>query len=261
MYWLHRLSVRTTPFHGVKTGSIPVGATKLWYHLDMEKTYLDEAKKVWIIEDFLTEEELAWFKTQTDDINGWYPTMRSPYRNILNKFLNIVPKYNADGNIEFPNEASQVIDLPIFSKPGGVWDRLDSVLPAGYKRHATLQTFKYMTDEEIVENVNNDLMNEYGVDRSEIDFSMYWHQDPGIEHNILASFSLYLNDDFDGGELEFKNLPIKVKPKAGMLAVIPGGEKYMHRVNKVLGPNSRHTLYGNSFVNPDLAPVSTADDC
>jgi hypothetical protein len=46
-----------------------------------------------------------------------------------------------------------------------------------------------------------------------------------------------------------------------MLAVIPGGDKYKHKVNKVLGPNSRHTLYGNSFINADLAPVSTGDDC
>ena len=227
----------------------------------MNKVYLDEAKKVWIIEDFLTEEELNWFKSQTDDVNGWYPTMRSPYKNILNKFLNIAPKYDADGNIEFPNETSTVLDLPVFSKHGGVWDRLDSVLPPGYKRHATLQTFKYITDQEIMDNANEDLIKEYGIDRSEIDFAMYWHQDPGIEHNILASFSLYLNDDFEGGELEFRNLPIKVKPKAGMLAVIPGGDEYSHRVNKVLGPNSRHTLYGNSFVNPDTAPVSTKDDC
>jgi hypothetical protein len=187
--------------------------------------------------------------------------MRSPYRNILNKFLNVVPKYHADGNIEFPNENSEILDLPIFSKPGGVWDRLESALPAGYKRHATLQSFKYMTDKEIVSNANEDLIKEYGVDRSEIDFAMYWHEDPGVEHNILASFSLYLNDDFEGGELEFMHLPIKIKPKAGMLAVIPGGKEYTHRVNKVLGPNSRHTLYGNSFVNLANAPVSTADDC
>jgi len=227
----------------------------------MEKQYLDDDKQVWIIEDFLTKEELEWFKSQTDDDLGWYPTMRSPYKNILNKFLNVVPKYDEDGNIEFPNENSKIIDLPVFSKSGGVWDRLDSVLPKGYKRHATLQTFKYMTDEEIKSNLNKDVMTEYGINEEDIDFAMYWHQDPGLESNILVSFSLYLNDDFEGGELEFGNLPIKVKPKAGMLAVIPGGEKYKHRVNKVLGPNSRHTLYGNSFVDPEKAPVSTKDDC
>lgn len=227
----------------------------------MEKIYLDEDKQIWIIEDFLTKEELEWFKSQTDDKLGWYPTMRSPYKNILNKFLNVVPRYDEDGNIEFPNETSENIDLPVFTKPGGVWERLESVLPAGYRRHATLQTFKYVTDEDIKANVNPDVLNEYGVKTEDIDFAMYWHQDPGLEQNILCSFSLYLNDDFEGGELEFGNVPIKMKPKAGMLAVIPGGDKYKHRVNKVLGPNSRHTLYGNSYVNPDIVVASTKDDC
>lgn len=227
----------------------------------MDKIYLDDDKQVWIIENFLTEEELTWFKTQTDDLNGWYPTMRSPYKNILNKFLNTVPQYDENGNIEFPNANSKIIDLPVFSKTDGVWDRLDSVLPPTYKRHATLQTFKYMTDEEIQENLNENFLLEYKIEKNNIDFAMYWHRDPGVESNITASFSLYLNDDFEGGELEFKNLPIKIKPKAGMLAVIPGGEEYSHRVNKVLGPNSRHTLYGNSFIDIETAPVSTADDC
>lgn len=230
----------------------------------MEKIYLDEDKQVWIIENFLTDQELDWFKTQTEDTLGWYPTMRSPYKNILNKFLNIVPEYDADGNIVFPHEKSKVIDLPIFSAPGGVWDRLDSVLPPGYKRHATLQSFKYMTDAEIKENLNVDTINSYNdntISDDNIPFAMYWHEDPGIEQNIVASFSLYLNDDFEGGELEFADVPIKLKPKAGTLAVIPGGHKYRHRVNKVLGPNSRHTLYGNSFLNPENAPVSTKDDC
>ena len=224
----------------------------------MEKTYLDDSKKIWFIENFLTEEEIAWFKVQTDDPNGWYPTMRSPYANILNKFLDIVPVYDNNGQIEFPNPTSKSIDLPIFSSATGIWNRLESVLPKGYRRHATLQSFKYMTDEEINLNLNKDAD---GVNGEEIDFAMYWHHDPGLESNILISFSLYLNDDFDGGELEFANLPIKIKPKAGMLVAIPGGEIYTHRVTKVLGPNSRHTLYGNSYTNPENAPISTADDC
>jgi hypothetical protein len=72
---------------------------------------------------------------------------------------------------------------------------------------------------------------------------------------------LYLNDDYEGGELEFAEVPIKLKPKAGTLAVIPGGHKYRHRVNKVLGPNSRHTLYGNSYIDPSIVVASTKDDC
>jgi len=240
---------------------LEIPKTKLWYYICMEKIYLDETEKLWTIENFLTEEELSWFKKETNDLNGWYPTMRSPYRNILNKFLNIVPEYDETGNIIFPNENSKVIDLPIFSDNNGIWNRLDSVLPPGYKRHATLQTFKYMTDEEIQESLNLSWFTETNIDTKNIDFAMYWHQDPGAEQNIQGSFSLYLNDDFEGGELEFANLPIEIKPKAGLLVGIPDGEKYQHRVKKVLGPNSRHTLYGNSFVDVSTARVSTKDDC
>jgi hypothetical protein len=227
----------------------------------MEKIYLDKDKKVWIIEDFLTKEELDWFKIQTDDELGWYPTMRSPYKNILNKFLDVVPAYDADGNIEFPNENSKRLDLPIFSKTNGIWGRLEQVLPKTYRRHATLQTFKYMTDKEIVDNAKEELLDKEGMGKHTIDFAMNWHEDPGISNNILISFSLYLNDNFEGGELEFRDLPIKIKPKAGMLVGIPAGKAYTHRVNKVLGPNSRHTLYGNSYVNPTVEVASTADDC
>lgn len=227
----------------------------------MEKVYLDEDKKIWIIENFLTEEELAWFKKHTDDQSGWYPTMRSPYDNILNKFLDIVPEYDETGNIRFPDENSKLLEVPIFSDKDGIWDRLESVLPKGYRRHSTLQTFKYMVDEEIKTNLNHAFFDVAGISKEDIDFAMYWHQDPGKEDNILISFSLYLNDDFEGGELEFKNLPILIKPKAGMLVGIPGGERYTHRVRKVLGPNSRHTLYGNSYIDPSIVVASTKDDC
>ena len=234
---------------------------KLWYYRSMEKIYLDEDKQIWIIEDFLTKEELEWFKIQIDDPNGWYVTMRSPYNNILNKFLGTVPRYDEEGNLELPNETSESIDLPIFNKAGGIWQRLESVLPLGYRRHSTLQSFKYMTDEEIKANVRQDVLNKDGIAAEDIDFAMETHQDPGLENNVIMSFSLYVNDDFEGGELQFEHLPITIKPKAGTLVGIVGGEKYSHKVNKVLGPNSRHTLYGNSYVNPDIVTQSTKDDC
>lgn len=224
----------------------------------MEKIYLYEDKKVWVIEDFLTKEELDWFKTQTDDELGWYVTMRSPYKNILNKFLDTVPKYEENGNAEMPDETSEHIDLPVFTRQNGVWQRLESVLPPSYRRHATLQSFKYMTDDQIKENLNMDSAKKCGW--KDIDFAMDWHIDPGHEKNIVCSFSLYLNDDYGGGELEFAEVPIKLKPKAGMLAVIPG-DYYRHRVNKVLGPNSRHTLYGNSYIDPSIVVASTKYDC
>ena len=161
------------------------------------------------------------------------------------------------GNIVFPNKESEVINLPVFSDPDGVWDRLDSVLPATYKRHATLQSFKYMTDEEIEEHANHAALEEYGVAVEDIDFAMYWHQDPGAESNINASFSLYLNDDFEGGEISFVMSPYEdvrsapspsldydialanneiafgVKPKAGSIIIFPSSAPYYHTAHIV----------------------------
>lgn len=226
--------------------------------LNLEKKYLDEDKKIWVIENFLTDEEIAWFREKIDDPNHWYITMRSPYNNILNKFLDIEPEYDQNGKLKFPDENSKRIELPIFSKDDGIWSRLFKVLPPTYKCHATLQTFKYMPEEEINKNLNEELLKGYKADKNNIDFAMYWHADTEA---VTFSFSLYLNDDFEGGELEFLDPPIKIKPKAGMLVGVPPGEEYTHRVNKVLGPNSRHTLYGNSWPDISKAMVSTAEDC
>jgi hypothetical protein len=41
---------------------------------------------------------------------------------------------------------------------------------------------------------------------------------------MTAAWSLYINDDYDGGILEFKNRDISITPKPGMLVSIPMGE-------------------------------------
>ena len=47
------------------------------------------------------------------------------------------------------------------------------------------------------------------------------------------SIVLYLNDDFEGGELFFSDYNIKVKPEAGLLLTFPSTHKYMHSVEPV----------------------------
>jgi 2OG-Fe(II) oxygenase superfamily len=206
---------------------------------------------IWYIDDFLGQEELAWFKTWCDDPNDWYTTMRSPYKNILNKFINVEPKYDENGNVMIPDHDSVSIDFPVIKQ---IWQRLEQVLPKHYRPHATLQTFKYMTDEEIEANLQPDLDFE-----KPLNFAMQIHEDP--TENVNASFSLYLNDDFEGGELEFIDIPVKIEPKAGRLVVIITKSKLQHRVNKIKSGNSRHTLYGNCWNDSDNIPMSTAEDC
>ena len=172
--------------------------------MNMEKVYIDE--NTWFIDNFLTQEELDWFKPWMDDPKDWYTTMRSPYKNILNKFIGNVNKYDENGDLIFPTGDNEFFDLPIFSKEGGIWERLHKVLPPHYRQHATLQTFKYMTDNEIQENLTEETrmhlrgFNENGtpsMTEHPVDFAMWWHEDTNPNQPTFnMSFSLYLNVEY-----------------------------------------------------------------
>jgi predicted 2-oxoglutarate/Fe(II)-dependent dioxygenase YbiX len=47
----------------------------------------------------------------------------------------------------------------------------------------------------------------------------------------------FLNDDFEGGELEFPELKLKVKPESGTMICFPSTHQYHHGVNKVTSGN------------------------
>lgn len=52
---------------------------------------------------------------------------------------------------------------------------------------------------------------------------------------------LYLNDDYFGGQLNFRDYPITIAPPEGLLVTFPGGFKNIHEVKKVL-KGTRYTL-------------------
>lgn len=59
-----------------------------------------------------------------------------------------------------------------------------------------------------------------------------WHSDDGASHPATVSFVYYINDDYVGGELEFKNKlgGATIKPEKDSLIVFPSNIDYIHRV-------------------------------
>ncbi len=226
----------------------------------MEKTIIEG--DLAYIENFLTQEELDFFKPFMDDHDGWYATMRSPYKNILNKFIQKDIKLDENGNSRVPTDEDPDVYHDILYRSGGLFERITAVMPPIYEPHASLQTFKFCTDEEIV----RDLKESERLRNSNqpVDYAMNWHSEwdetsPLPQFNL--SLSIYLNDDFEGGELEFMYKPYKIKPKAGMLVTVPVTKDFTHRVTKITSGNWRHTLYGASWNDKKNIPVSTAEDC
>jgi predicted 2-oxoglutarate/Fe(II)-dependent dioxygenase YbiX len=50
----------------------------------------------------------------------------------------------------------------------------------------------------------------------------------GDDNSPVISVVLYLNDDYVGGELNFKNQNVKIKPEAGSIVIFPSVEPYYH---------------------------------
>jgi predicted 2-oxoglutarate/Fe(II)-dependent dioxygenase YbiX len=63
------------------------------------------------------------------------------------------------------------------------------------------------------------------------------HYDTSGTMNRIISAICYLNNDFQGGELEFPNFNLKIKPEPGMLILFPSSYPYMHIAHPVTQGN------------------------
>lgn len=60
------------------------------------------------------------------------------------------------------------------------------------------------------------------------------HYDGGTESARSISVLIYLNDDYNGGEIEFPHFNLKIKPKAGTLILFPSNYAYSHIAHPVI---------------------------
>jgi len=64
---------------------------------------------------------------------------------------------------------------------------------------------------------------------------VHWDRGPYEENNtILHGVVVYLNDDYQGGEIYYPEKDIVIKPKKCSLVMHPGNEEYQHGVKEVI---------------------------
>lgn len=59
------------------------------------------------------------------------------------------------------------------------------------------------------------------------------HTDASHDFPRQLSLVYYVNDDYEGGELEFPHLDLTIKPLAGELIIFPSNYLFLHAANKV----------------------------
>ncbi len=228
-----------------------------------KKEYIE--KDLWVIRNFLSKEELDFFTELANDDSEWYPTMRSPYGScIRNKFVGYVPQYGEDGILipPHPDNNPQWRPTPYMKD---VEDRLECVLPKSFGGAGAFQSIFEVPEEQIIKELGET-----------VDYAMDWHYERDdsdseeLQHTIVvgkhtealitAAFNVYINDNFDGGILEFKNKEYSIKPEPGMLINTPLYKEFEHRVTKVTNGN-RHALYGRCWDDLQTSYLSSREDC
>jgi predicted 2-oxoglutarate/Fe(II)-dependent dioxygenase YbiX len=74
------------------------------------------------------------------------------------------------------------------------------------------------------------------------------HQDQGVSSRVLSSV-MYLNDSYEGGEIEFVNSGVRIKPEAGSIIFFPSNFLYVHEVYPITEgfrysmPHWYHNMY------------------
>lgn len=69
-----------------------------------------------------------------------------------------------------------------------------------------------------------------------------WHCDTTERFSFLASFILYLNDDFSGGDTLFMNDKLRVSPKVGSILMFPCGPYFIHKSSPIK-EGSKHIVW------------------
>jgi len=70
------------------------------------------------------------------------------------------------------------------------------------------------------------------------------HTDQDTDPSIRYAAIIYLNNNYNDGQLFFKNKNLELKPEPGSLLLFPGNEDYHHGVRKVSSGPIRYVIVG-----------------
>lgn len=186
----------------------------------MEKVNVD--KYVIMITDIIDEEEAKFLidMAKTASYDEW-----DAYRKSLGKDAESV-------NAAYGDWSKQMLWLELNPH---LFEKAKDLLDSINRRCIHLINDHYQTDYTL-----DTLYNIYKF--REGDF-MKEHHDSGLSPDIKLGAVIYLNDDFEGGEIYYPKANLEIKPVARSLVVHPAGMIYRHGVKSVTS-GERFSLAG-----------------
>jgi hypothetical protein len=195
-----------------------------WYNLTMVEYLVNNYKKLEnnivyfesVIPNYQELIDIAE-KTETEALTGWNAWCAygstAEYGEI--KYLSR-KKLNDVKNKEEKNNSAFVIDSLI------------NVMAECAKKYAEIYNIDKNHLDFAVDVLNNE-NTKIGIYKYFENADMGPHVDFNDENDYLAyTIVVYLNDNYEGGELYFNEFDIKVKPKAGSVMMYPSFKPYVH---------------------------------
>jgi len=189
-------------------------------------------------------------------VNGLFPGELKPSEVVagcINIYENVWP--SPEKTIQ------QVEELCLDTTSGAYWQRAGTTGDGPWQQQRTndlleVSNLANLTNNKILQNIHNQfyLMLLASVHTYRHQYSIHegtWfegysllryrggqeykaHYDGTSSIARIISALVYLNDDYEGGELEFPNFGIKIKPEPGMLILFPSNFAYSHIAHPVL---------------------------
>lgn len=104
--------------------------------------------------------------------------------------------------------------------------------------------YKRINDILHAEDSNLEILGLSMLQRMQEGVELKCHTDQHTDPSIRFATILYLNDNYEGGELFFENVDLEIRPDRGSLLIFPGTEEFAHGVNPVKSGPIRYVVVG-----------------
>ena len=157
---------------------------------------------------------------------------------------NVLPKEEHEKLLNFAKNISEwekepwgVYKFLSTQMPNNIIETLSKIFQIAYENFITL----YDVDVSYQKN------NRFNIVKFEEGYSMHLHVDTLDVSSLHLASVYYINDDYSGGEINFPDHHLTIKPDANSLLLFPGNENYWHETLEVTGSNRYTSTYWFQF--------------
>lgn len=191
--------------------------------LEVEEIY----PGIFVVPDFLTEQEVKSIQAQIDEMSekDW----STQYEASLLEFIQ-----NQYGVSTFEEAEAKGYKMSVDSK----WVDKNATIKDQEASGSIFQRFNSV----LADTPDLEFQGAGSLQRQYEGVDLNYHVDSESNPSVAYAAVMYINGDFNGGELHFPKINVRFKPRARDLIVFPSSDEYLHGVTPVEAGPTRYAI-------------------